>query len=91
MADYIVGLSSYMTRPSLYRTYASQNPLPGHSQTYYNQLAHLSNKLTTLWSQGGMPKDSLAYEQYNFSNGIWKITWITNKNAYMGLLEHTLG
>ena len=36
------------------------NPLPGHIQTYYNQLAYLSNKLKRLWSQGGIPKDSLT-------------------------------
>ena len=31
-----------MTAPSLYRTYASLYPVPGHIQTYYNQLAYLS-------------------------------------------------
>ena len=68
-----------MTGSSLYGTYASLYALPGHIQTYYNQLAYISNKLKRLWSQMGIHKDSLAYEQYNLSR--FQITWITNKNA----------
>ena len=30
----------------------------------------------------GLPNDRLIYEKNNLSNNIWKIAWITNKNAY---------
>ena len=35
-----------------------------------------------------IPKGSLTYEQYNVSNSTWKITCITNKNAYVSVGIH---
>ena len=40
-----------------------------------------------LWSQGGIPKDSLAHEQYHLSNSTWKMTWITHKKAYGSVIH----